>query len=934
MLFPKIVIDFLQKSKYTEIVEVGDNLESVLKYINYNIKSNLSLESMAKLSGYSVWHFCEKFKSFTGTTFTHYVRNRKMQLAAMEIIKGRKIIDIAMEFGYDSPGGFNKAFMTYFRCMPTEFKKDELKYRKEYERRCEQMYKLSDRCAFLREKVVNEKVLQQKIRGQYMYHYLKGYYDVAPENRNNAVCLASSIKGAVLGTPPIIIDGEIIVGYNFADDGIVTTLDETFFFDRFNHSDEFDDFKNIFFPAGGNGLTEQNFMAYLEDSELTDEQKKFICDSMTGSSDRFMYPYKAHNSHPSDKLNDIEKTMFDEMASTGYLITHNHSVLDYKKVIELGFEGILAQVKAHRAKNEPLSQEQTELYDALQIVCEAGLGIGEKYALHASELAKSAEGARKNELELIAKVCKNVPAKPATSFIEAVQSLWFAHIINTYEDGINANSIGRLDQILYPYYKADLEKGVITKEQAFEIICLLWLKLYRDYDVQQATLAGRDSDGNTLVNDLTYMMLDATEALDFIRCISVRYDQNTDKEFMKRALEVVGHVGKGVPFFFNDDVMIKSLENFGVLHEDATNYAAIGCIETVIPGKSNPHAVSTRCNLLKALEYTLADGESMLNPGKKAGLKTGNIESFKSYADFEKAVFEQIKYIIDVGCKGTALSVEDSAKNFPLPYKSLLTEGCVENGKDFNNHGAKYDFYQVMLLAIPNLADSLAAIKKLVFEEKRYTLKQVVEFLKNDWQDEAIRLDFVNKSPKFGNDIDYVDNIAVKIMDFCCDFIPQLSEKYGIQFHPQPFTYLWMVDHGARTAATPDGRHCGEVIAYSVSPMQGRDFNGFTALLNSLAKFPTTKTPGTTSAIVEVDPLLFTDKNIGVFADIMYSASKNGLCNVQYNTIDADTLIDAQKNPDKHRNHAVRVSGFSQKFYLLDKKLQDHIICRTKHKYL
>ena len=258
----------------------------------------------------------------------------------------------------------------------------------------------------------------------------------------------------------------------------------------------------------------------------------------------------------------------------------------------------------------------------------------------------------------------------------------------------------------------------------------------------------------------------------------------------------------------------------------------------------------------------------------------------------------------------------------------------MERNLDFHNHGAEYDYYHVMLAGIPNTADSLAAIKKLVYEEKRYTLQEIVHQMKNDFPNEAIRLDLLNHAPKFGNDIDAVDQIAAEIMDFCCSLLDQMDKKYGLSFHAQPFTFLWMLDDGRLTAASADGRKAGEPTAYSVSPMQGRDFNGFTALMNSISKLPTTRTPGSASAIVEADPLLFTDANLDLFVDILRVSAQKGLCNVQFNVTDADTLMEAQKHPDKYKNLAVRVSGFSQKFVLLSKELQDHIIGRTKHKCL
>jgi len=534
-------------------------------------------------------------------------------------------------------------------------------------------------------------------------------------------------------------------------------------------------------------------------------------------------------------------------------------------------------------------------------------------------------------LETIISVCSNVPRNPAGSFIEAVQALWFAHILNTWEDHINANSLGRLDQLLYPYYIADIEKGVLTKEEAFEIICCLWLKLYQDYDVQQSCVGGTNPDGSSAVNDLSYLMLDATEQLDFIRCLSVRYSSKTEKPFIKRALEVVGHVQKGIPFFFNDDIMIPALKSKGISHEDAHDYTQLGCVETVIPGKSNPHAVAGRGNLLKALEFIFGNGYSVMHPELKLGLSLGDLKQYKTYESLYTDVLKQVEWILDHVCDQIKKTVAPVAELFPKPYKSLLTEGCLETGRDFNDAGAKYNYFQVMLCGIPNLADSLAAIKKFVYKEQKYTLEQLKDILLSDFADEAIRAEFINKAPKYGNDIDEVDMIAAEITDKACQMLDALSEKYGISFQAQPFSYIWMLDLGNHTAASPDGRRKGEPLAYSCSPMQGRDFNGLTALFNSIAKLPAKKAPGTVSAIVEVDPKLFCDRNIDTMTDIFIAASNNGLCNVQFNIIDADTLIDAQKHPEKYNNLAVRVSGFSQKFNLLNVDMQNHIIGRTKH---
>jgi len=867
----------------------------VLKYIHENIEKNIELSDIANKFGYSKWHFCSKFHNYTGKSFVKYVRHYRLQLAALDILSGKKSIDVALNYGYETLGGFNKAFLAEFGCLPREYKKHVKDTHLYYERRKLTMYPLTDRCETLRRLVVGTNDYEDYYCMQHKVYSYLGMAHAAKNNLSNTEIISSGIVNVLNNFKPVIIPGELIVGFNFPD----SKYKETFAPDNTEENRRL---------AKLNGISDNDIDTYFKYVEEKPQLLKKIFPEITKE----------------------EQDSNSEWAAIGRCIDANHSVLNYEKVLKLGFRGLLDEITKYENKNGTNS-----IYSSMKSICVAACEMGKKYAEEAKKIKASGnERYLKDDLDYIIAACENVPRNPAASFREAVQSLWFAHIINTWEDSINANSLGRLDQILYPYYKADIEKGILTKEDAFELICCLWIKLYRNYDVQQSCVGGTSTDGSSQVNELSYMMLDATEQLDFIRCMSVRYSKNTEKEFIKRALEVVGHVQKGVPFFFNDDVMIPALTSKGISIEDAHDYTQIGCVETVIPGKSNPHAVTGETNLLKAIEYVLCNGNSMMHPDFKTGVETGELDKLDTYNKFYDAVKKQISHILDLTCSGVKKHTECSVFNSPRPYKSLLTEGCIETGRDFNDAGAKYDYYQIMLGGIPNLADSLEVIREFVYKQKKYSLEEIKEILVNDYPDESVRLEFINKAAKFGNDIESVDSIAVDIVNAACDYLEELSEKYGLSFHAQPFTFLWMVDHGCESAASPDGRRKGEIIAYSVSPMQGRDFNGLTSLLNSIAKLPTKRTPGTTSAIVEVDPKLFTDRNIPLLADILLASSEKGLENVQFNTIDADTLIDAQKYPEKYNNLAVRVSGFSQKFNLLSPELQNHIIGRTKHSCL
>lgn len=865
----------------------------VIKYIHEHIKENLLLSDVAEKFGYSKWHFCVKFSEYTGISFVKYVRHFKLRLASFDIISGKKITDVALDYGYDSVGGFNKAFLAEFGCYPSSYKKIY------YERINRNMFQLSDRCELLRQTATNPNEYEKLYCAHREVYSRLGQHEASQRGLTNPEIIGRGLANVIDKSSPVIIPCELIVGVHFP----------------------------VFMKHWGFSRADENDTELFRASKISDADRDLYFDIIESL---------PHLPHPGEipftddlipNLNEVEINSELEWSAIGRCIVSDHSVINYEKVVKIGYGGILKEIEEYEAKNG-----SNPTYRAMKDICLSACAIGKKYAEEAKKLLESGDDRYVAEdLCRVIDVCQNVPEHGARNLHEAIQSLWFSHMINTWEDTINANSVGRLDQIFYPYYKADLENGTLTKDEAFELICCLWLKLYHTYDVQQSCVGGTSPDGECQVNELSYMMLDATEQLDFIRCMSVRYSQNTPKEFIKRALEVVGHVQKGVPFFFNDDVMIPALEYKGISHEDACDYTQIGCVETVIPGKSNPHAVAGEINVLKAIEYVLGNGYSLMYPEMKNGVSSGELEALDTYEKFYDAALKQVYKILDTTCSAIKKRRECFVQNCPRPFKSMLTDGCIERGKDFNDAGALYDYYQVMIGGIPNFADSMEVIRKFVYQERKYTLSELKEILVNDYPDESVRQTFINKAAKFGNDINSVDSIAVDLVNKCCDYLDELSEKYSLSFHAQPFTYLWMIEHGRESAASADGRRKGEVIAYSVSPMQGRDFNGLTAVFNSIAKLPTKRTPGTTSAIIEIDPKLFTDCNIPLLAEILLAASAKGLSNVQFNVVDADILMDAQNHPEKYNNLAVRVSGFSQKFNLISPDLQDHIIARTKH---
>lgn len=410
------------------------------------------------------------------------------------------------------------------------------------------MFRLSNRCAVLRDDAVNHKQYTRFYCAQRNVYHAIGVSEAVAEGLSIPEVYAAGIIRTLHSFSPFIVPGEWITGFNFGDGR----------YWEFTAPQDTEEDRLLMLD---NGISEEDIAKY---AVIRDNAPEHNIGSL--KSDRIV-PHI-----PSRPLTQDEIQMASEWAGIGRCIGDNHTVLGYEKVLRLGFEGLKKEVEAWEAKNG-----SNAMYTAMKALCDASCIIGEKYARKAEELLASGDDRYDpKDLRSIAAVCRRVPRYPAESFLEAVQSLWFAHIINTWDDTINANSIGRLDQILYPYYKADIEKGILTKEEAFEILCCLWIKLYRDYDVQQSCLGGTFPNGKSAVNDLSYLMLDVTEQLGFIRCLSVRYSANTEKDFLRRALEVVGRLQKGVPFFFNDDIMIPALMSKGIKKEDAHDYTQIG----------------------------------------------------------------------------------------------------------------------------------------------------------------------------------------------------------------------------------------------------------------------------------------------------------------------------------------------------------------------
>ncbi|MHC4984981.1 MAG: pyruvate formate lyase family protein [Planctomycetota bacterium] len=604
----------------------------------------------------------------------------------------------------------------------------------------------------------------------------------------------------------------------------------------------------------------------------------------------------------------------------------NHSIRDYEKVLRIGFRALRREVEDAISRADADADDYADrcsFWQAALAICDAGELLGERYAQEAERLG----------LERMAEACRRVPAEGARTFAEAVQALWLLHILTCGEDGINANSLGRLDRIFYPYYAADIEAGRLERTGALALMEELACKLYLEYDVQHITLGGVDADGNTAVNELSYLFLDATENVKFIRCISVRLGKASSPEFVRRCCELMAR-GGGIPFVFNDDCFIPALTERGIGLVDARNYAPIGCIELTVPGRTNPHAASGWFNSLKCLELALFDGCDP-QTGRQLGPHTGTLVDFDSFEELFDAFCRQTETFARrmVNCCNRGEIAQQAGG--PLPCWSVMTDDCIARGRDITDGGAVYNYHSVCFLGAANVADALVALKKLVFEEQAISPAQMLAALRADFEGyEPIRQMLLNDASKYGNDIAEVDELAKRAADHFISFMDTQRSPHDGRYFVHLFSFVMNVPFGRDIGATPDGRRKGEPLAYSLSPHQGRDVEGATAVLNSIARLPHNRAAGATAAIVELDPnLLAGPEGVDRLTQLTQTAVAIGVGQLQWNVTTAERLIQAQQDPERYGNIAVRVAGYSQMFKLVPKDLQDHIIARTKHEH-
>jgi formate C-acetyltransferase len=622
-----------------------------------------------------------------------------------------------------------------------------------------------------------------------------------------------------------------------------------------------------------------------------------------------------------------------------------HVIVDYRRVLNDGLETILAETALLKeAEND---SEKLAFYEAVEIEIRAVIGFAERFAELAEEQAKSERNAkRKKELINIAKACRRVPAKPAQSFQEALQSFWFIQLVVQIESNGHSISTGRFDQYMHPYYVKDIESGRMEREEALELLEMLWIKfssiikLRNEYYstafaghpmFQNLTIGGQDSDGNDVCNEVTDLVLEATVNVRVTQpTVSFRWHKNTPENMKMKVTEVVSQ-GLGMPGLFNDEIIIPLMAKKGTDKQETHDYSILGCVEPIIEGKSDPRANIGYVNLLRILEVTLNGGKDP-RTGNMVGAETGNPQDFESFNELWNAYEEQIDHAIDLLTSADRIAAGILASEKPTPFISALLQNCLMNGRTMQEGGVKYNSGGIMGVGVAMVADSLSMIRKYVFEKKQLTMSTLLEALADNFEEhEELRARLDNDSEKYGNDLEKVDMLARDTgKAFCKSIQSRMTTRDG-PYHGALFSVSMYIPQGETVGATPDGRKAGLMLSDGVSPAHSRDTHGPTAAMKSVARLDHGLCYNGTLYNMKFMPHSFdTEAGRKRFIGLVDAYFELGGLHVQFNVVDRETLEDAKVNPQLHRDLIVRVAGYSAYFIELDPFVQDEVIARTE----
>ncbi len=630
----------------------------------------------------------------------------------------------------------------------------------------------------------------------------------------------------------------------------------------------------------------------------------------------------------------------EQMRPVRYLINEaggiGHFLPHYEKVLAYGINGYL----------ESFREKRGAFYTAVRIACDGLLVYAERLAAQAQvEAYREHDPVRKTELEHISHICRKVPRLPATTFHEALQSLWLTHMAVNLEGLNSAVSFGRLDQYLYPYYRSDLQQGRLTREGAKELLLCFTAKAAEHVFllserishyhgghlvVQAAIVGGMDAEGNDAVNDLTYVLLDVMEEAGLRDPnYQVRVHSQSPLPYLQRVAEVA-RAGNGMPAVFNDDAVVPCLIEHGYPLREVRKYAVVGCVEPALPGKSFFSTDAALCNLPLCLELALNQGYRVGHT-KRIGAPTPDPLSFEGMSDVIEAFSTQVDFMVDRMVEDLRIMEAGNRLYHPTPFSSMLVDGCLEKGKDLTEGGALYNASGIQGVGVADVADALAALDEVVFTKQRYTLEEVVQAIKVDFRGYSKMQAELSRASKYGNDEALPDRYADKVVRIFYDALARYRNTRGGPYVPGFYSVTCHVAFGAQVAALPSGRNAGRPLAASLGPANGSNRCGPTALLRSVTRIDTMKMPNGCAVNVSFSPAtLEGPRGIDILVSLIKGYFSQGGIQMQFNILDPVVLEDARRNPGRYPGLVVRVAGYCAYFDDLPDPVKEEIISRVR----
>ncbi len=638
-------------------------------------------------------------------------------------------------------------------------------------------------------------------------------------------------------------------------------------------------------------------------------------------------------------------TEFMEQRAPGHTVLddkiYSKGFVDFKKDIE---RSLAALDRAH----DPHAEAKGHELEAMRICADALIVFAARHAEKARKLARSErDPARQAELERIAAICERVPAHPPRDFHEALQYYWFAHLgVTTELNTWDAFNPGHLDRHLLPFYRAGLADGTLTRERAEELLQCFWIKFNNQpappkvgvtaeesgtyTDFAQINTGGVNEDGSDGVSELTFLMLDVIEEMRLLQpSSSIQVSEKSPDAFVERAARII-RTGFGQPSVFNADMIVQELVRQGKSLADARAGGSSGCVEVGAFGKES-YILTGYFNMPKVLEIALANGVDP-RTGKRIGLETGDPAGFASFDELFAAYERQLRYFADIKIRGNDAIERLYAARMPAPFLSILIDDCVAKGVDYNAGGARYDTSYIQGVGLGTISDCMSAIKHHVFGEKSLSMERLLAALANDFDDEErLRQMLLNRTPRYGNDDDRADGLMRRLFDAYFDAIDGRPNTKGGTYRINLLPTTVHIYFGRVTGATPDGRKAAEPLSEGVSPVQGADRKGPTAVLRSVAKMDHVRTGGTLLNQKFTPQILEGETGLRGLGSLIRAYFGLGGHHIQFNVVDASTLRAAQRDPARHRDLIVRVAGYSDYFCDLGETLQNEIIARTEH---